>query len=136
MKYLYQRFRARRGQKVQVDFSKPTQIKLLGTRDFECYRKCRTNTYYGGHFEESPAIFSVPNDGEWVVVIEKGPMSAPIEVEGSVTILADESKLEENASVPAAETEVSLSEEENVNKENHPEEINVEQTAEEEETKD
>jgi hypothetical protein len=103
MKFLYQRFKARKGQKVQVDFSQPTKVKLLGSRDFDSYRKCRTNTYVGGKYDESPAIFQIPTDGEWVAVIEKGPASAPIEVEGKVILLGDDDDVQITNALDAPE---------------------------------
>lgn len=101
MKFLYQRFNARRGQKVQVEFSTPTKVKLLSSSDFDRYRKCRTNSYYGGQYEKSPAIFEVPNDGEWVAVIEKGTHYNPMEVEGKVTLLGDDANVKTTKALDA-----------------------------------
>lgn len=87
MKFLYQIFTAKRGQKVKVNFSQPTSVKLFKDKQFDKYKKCRTNTYRGGKYEDSPAVFEIPSDGKWIVVIEKGTHYNPIDIEGSVELL-------------------------------------------------
>jgi hypothetical protein len=103
MKFLYQKFDATKGQKVKVDFSKPTKVKMMNTVHFEKYRKSKTHTYVGGAFEKSPAVFEVPSDGRWVVVIEKGTHFKPLDLEGSVELHPVDSSLEVTRALDAPE---------------------------------
>ncbi len=50
-------------------------VMLLSPVDFQHYRNRRNFTYYGGHFDRSPARISVPNGGTWHLVLDLGGLT-------------------------------------------------------------
>lgn len=89
MKYLHRVFKAKKGTRIVVHFSEPTRVMLIGDYDYKKYKEHKTYNYRGGHFEESPHEFEIPNDGRWHIVIEKGGYFNPRPVVGSVEIYAE-----------------------------------------------
>ncbi|HVA98010.1 MAG TPA: DUF1883 domain-containing protein [Bacteroidia bacterium] len=84
MKYLHQIVKAHEGTVVTVNFDKPAKVMLLHNFDYIKYEKHHTYKYMGGHTEKSPAVFSIPADGTWHVVIELGSYFTPIKINASV----------------------------------------------------
>lgn len=76
----------KKGTLVKVTFSQPTKVKLMTTRNFDKYKKGRTHQYFGGHYDASPIEFTIPTDGNYNCVIEKGSFNSPIDVTGDVEI--------------------------------------------------
>ncbi len=87
MKFLTQTFSARKTYQIKVTFSEATSVKLMSKRNLDKYRKSQTHTYWGGHFDNSPVIFNIPNDGQWAVVVEKGTYHAPKDITASVEVI-------------------------------------------------
>jgi hypothetical protein len=87
MKYLHRVFKAKKGTRVVVNISQPARVLLLGDYQYKQYKEHKTYTYRGGMIEASKEEFTVPNDGLWHVVIEKGSYYNPMEISASVDIL-------------------------------------------------
>ena len=87
MKFLHQSFEAKRKEIIEVEIDVATSVKFMSGTSLKAYRMGKTNTYYGGRFEESPVRFVIPSDGVWNVVVEKGTYSAPIEVNAVCKLL-------------------------------------------------
>lgn len=87
MKFLTKTFSARKGDQAKVIVSQSTAVKLMSQRDLDKYRKCSTHTYWGGDFKETEIVFTIPGDGQWGVVVEKGTLANPIELEASVELV-------------------------------------------------
>jgi hypothetical protein len=71
-----------------VEIDTATKVKFMTGKELKAYRGGKTYSYYGGLFEESPVRFVVPYDAIWTVVVEKGTMKNPIEVQASVRRLS------------------------------------------------
>jgi hypothetical protein len=92
MKILQQAVKVRKNQIIQVHFDKPVVVKLLSKGMFPKYKNGVRHVCQGGFFEHSPAKFTVPYDGVWHAVIEKGSYFNPLSVKGRVEILPPEIK--------------------------------------------
>lgn len=92
MKILQQAVKAKRNQIIQVHFDRPVVVRLLSRNMFPKYKNGGRYVSQGGHFEESPARFTVPYDGTWHAVIERESHFNPIEVKGRVEVLPPEIK--------------------------------------------
>jgi len=86
MKYLHRSLKAKKGTHINVHFSEPTKVLLLGDYNYKKYKDCRTYDYRGGVLESSPHQFVVPNDGLWHVVVEKGSYYNPKNIVASVEV--------------------------------------------------
>jgi len=87
MKYLHRVFKAKKGTHVVVNISQPARVLLLGDYHYRQYKDHKTYSYRGGMIEGSKEEFTVPNDGLWHVVIEKGSYYNPMEITASVDII-------------------------------------------------
>lgn len=83
MKFLHKPFNAKKKDKIVVDFDKPTKVLMLHADEFKRYKAGRTYRYRGGAADKSPVEFTVPFDGKWHAVIEKGTFRHPLEVKGN-----------------------------------------------------
>jgi hypothetical protein len=87
MKILQQSVKVKRGSRVLVKFSKPTNIYLMTEVNFKRYKDGASFRRLGGEYKQSPAEFVAPYDGTWHAVIERGSHFNPIDVTGSVEVL-------------------------------------------------
>lgn len=86
MRLLHKPFKANRGQKIEVTFDHPTNVKFMTAENFKKYKKGKTHSFYGGWEENSPVIFKVPKAGVWHAIIEKGSFSNPMQIGGNAFI--------------------------------------------------
>lgn len=86
MKYLHRTLKAKKGTHITVHFSEPTKVLLLGDYQYKNYKEHRTYDYRGGSLEKSPQNFTIPNDGLWHVVVERGSYYHPKNIVASVEI--------------------------------------------------
>jgi len=87
MKFLHKPLKAQAGDVIRVEFSRPTRVLLIQSRQFEKYKKGKTYHYRGGESEKSPVEFTVPFDGVWHAIIEKGTFKNPIDVSGNAELI-------------------------------------------------
>jgi len=87
MKFLHKPFQAKAKDKIEVTFDRPTKVLLIEKREFERYKKGITYRYRGGYSENSPVEFTIPFDGVWHAVIEKGTYHHPINVTGNAKLI-------------------------------------------------
>jgi len=88
MKFLHQRFQAKKKEIIEVELDRPARVKFMTAREFKSYKNGRTHSYFGGRFEGSPVRFVLPFDSVWTVVVEKGTHADPIEVTASCKLHA------------------------------------------------
>ncbi len=60
------------GQVVEVTLGSAANVELLDGSNFSSFQAGRRRTYYGGHFNRSPARIIVPRSGTWYVVVHIG----------------------------------------------------------------
>lgn len=87
MKFLHVKFPGKKKEIVEVRISHSTRVKFMTAREFKRYSNARTHTYYGGTFEKGTVRFVLPFDSVWTVVVEKGTVSAPVEVTANCRLL-------------------------------------------------
>jgi len=87
MKFLHKPIKAQAGDIIKVDFSRPTKVLLIHSRQFEKYKQGKTYHYRGGEAEKSPKEFTVPFDGIWHAIIEKGTFKNPLDVSGNAELI-------------------------------------------------
>lgn len=86
MKFLHQPFMAKAKDRIVVDFDKPTVVLLIHSDQFKNYKGGKTYRYRGGHSENPSVEFTVPYDGVWHAIIEKGTYKNPLEVSGKAKL--------------------------------------------------
>jgi len=87
MKFLHQPFNAKEKERIVIDFDKPTKVLMVHASQINKYKGGRTFRYYGGYAEKSPVEFTVPFDGVWHAVIEKGTYNNPLEIKGKAKLV-------------------------------------------------
>ena len=87
MKFLHQRFPAKKKEIVEVELDRPARVKFMTAREFKSYKMGKTHSYFGGRFEDSPVRFVLPFDSVWTVVVEKGTHRSPEEVKAACKLL-------------------------------------------------
>ena len=87
MRFLHKPFTANAKDVVVVEFSAPTKILLLHSAEFKRYKGGRTYRYRGGFSEKSPIEFTIPHQGVWHAVIEKGTYRNPLQVTGNAKLI-------------------------------------------------
>ena len=92
MKILQQTIKAKRGSRVLVSFSQPTNVFLMTEVNFKRYKDGASHKRLGGKYDRSPAEFVAPYDGTWHAVIEKGSHFSPLNITGSVEVLPPKRK--------------------------------------------
>ncbi len=86
MKFLHKPLKAKSGERIIVEFDKPTKVLMVHSSQFNKYKGGRTYQYRGGFQEESPVEFKVPFEGVWHAIIEKGTYDKPLDVSGSARV--------------------------------------------------
>ncbi|MBK9759769.1 MAG: DUF1883 domain-containing protein [Flavobacteriales bacterium] len=87
MKFLHQKFQAKKKEIVEVRLDKPARVKFMTASEFKRYTGARTHTFFGGHFDAGTVRFVLPFDSVWTAVVEKGTLSNPVNVKASVKLL-------------------------------------------------
>jgi len=87
MKYLHQFLKAKKGMHLKVHFSQPAKVLLLGDANYRQYKEHRTYKYRGGELEQSPHKFTIPSDGTWHVVVERGSYYNPKNIVATVEVV-------------------------------------------------
>ena len=87
MKFLHQKFQGKKKEIVEVELSKPARVKFMTASEFKKYTGARTHTYFGGRFNKGTVRFVLPFDSVWTVVVEKGTVSAPVDVKASCSLM-------------------------------------------------
>lgn len=72
MKFLYRKYAGKRGGAIEVDLSAPAIVKFMTAKEFKNYGAGRTHTYYKGQEDGDAIRFTLPFDGVWHAVVEKG----------------------------------------------------------------
>lgn len=68
-----------RGETVEVTLNgNAANVKLMDTSNFRSYKNGGKYLYYGGYIKHSPYRISVPNYGNWNIVIDLGGYSGKI----------------------------------------------------------
>ena len=92
MKILQQPVKVKRGSRVVISFSQPSNIFLMTEVNYKKYKEGGNFSRLGGQYSKSPVEFTAPYDGTWHAVIEKGSHFSPTHVTGSVEVLSPLSK--------------------------------------------
>lgn len=87
MRFLHKPFSAKAKDKIEITFDKPTKVLLIEGSQFTRYKKGLTYRYRGGTAKKSPVSFTVPFDGTWHAIIEKGTYNRPLEVAGNAELI-------------------------------------------------
>ena len=87
MKFLHKPIKAKAGDTIKVEFSRPTRVLLIYAGQFGRYKKGKTYEYRGGNSDQSPVEFNVPFEGIWHAVIEKGSFRNPLQVTGNAHLI-------------------------------------------------
>lgn len=86
MKILSKSFLGKRKHVVTVHVDRPAHVKFFTPDQYKKYKGGLSHQYWGGHYDEMPAEFEVPYEGEYFAVVEKGTFANPIELEARVEI--------------------------------------------------
>ena len=70
MRFVHQRRHLNEGDIVQVDCDAQCNFMLLSDADYAAYQRVRPFKYCGGTFKRFPARITVPETGDWNIVID------------------------------------------------------------------
>ena len=87
MRFIHQRRALSKGDIVQVDCDAQCNFMLLSDADYAAYQRVRPFKYCGGTFKRFPARITVPETGDWNVVIDLA--GAKGEIRYNITIVID-----------------------------------------------
>lgn len=83
MRFLHGKVKARKGDVIKISISQPTRILVMTKVQYKRYANNRTFTYFGGQ-KDGGYDFSVPKDGYWHIIVEKGSYRSPMNIETTV----------------------------------------------------
>ncbi len=72
MKFLYNKYPAKKGEVIEVALSSPAKVKFMTAAEFRKYAGSRTHTYYRGREDGENVRIILPFDSVWHAVVEKG----------------------------------------------------------------
>ena len=87
MRFIHQRRHLNKGEVVQLDCDTQCNFMLLSDGDYAAYQKVRRFNYFGGTFKQFPARISVPESGDWNIIIDLA--GARGEIQYNITIVID-----------------------------------------------
>ena len=87
MRFIHQRRHLNKGEIVQVDCDTQCNFMLLTDADYAAYQQVRRFSYCGGTFKRFPARITVPETGDWNIIIDLA--GAKEEIQYNITIMID-----------------------------------------------
>ena len=87
MRFVHQRRRLYKGEIVQLDCDTQCNFMLLSDADYVAYQRIRRFKYSGGTFKKFPARISVPETGDWNIIIDFA--GAKGEIRHNITIVVE-----------------------------------------------
>ena len=85
MRFIHQRRTLNKGDIVQLDCDAQCNFMLLSDADYAAYQQVRRFAYCGGTFKHFPARITVPETGDWHIIIDLA--GAKGEIEYNITIV-------------------------------------------------
>ena len=87
MRFIHQRRHLNKGEIVQLDCDTQCNFMILTDGDYAAYQKVRRFNYCGGTFKHFPARISVPESGDWNIIIDLA--GARGEIQYNITIVIE-----------------------------------------------
>ena len=87
MRFIHQRRFLNKGAIVQLDCDTQCNFMLLSDAGYAAYQQVRRFKYYGGTFKHFPARITVPETGDWNIVIDLA--GAKSEIQYNITIVIE-----------------------------------------------
>jgi hypothetical protein len=72
MKFLYRKYPAKKKEIIEVRTDQPAMVKFMTAAEFKKYAGGRTHSYFKGQETDGAICFTLPYDGVWHAVVEKG----------------------------------------------------------------
>ena len=72
MKFLYRKYPAKKKEIIEVRTDQAATVKFMTAAEFKKYAGGRTHSYFKGQENEEAISFTLPYDGVWHAVVEKG----------------------------------------------------------------
>ncbi len=71
MSFIYQDLGQRlAGDRLETTLSTIANVRLMDAPNFEAYKNGAEHKYFGGLVKTSPSILTIPNEGQWFVVVD------------------------------------------------------------------
>ena len=86
-RFVHQRRYLNKGEIVQLDCTEQCNFMLLNDANYAAYRNVRRFHYLGGTFKRFPARITVPESGDWNIIIDLAGATA--EVQYNITIVIE-----------------------------------------------
>ena len=86
MSFIHQRRHLAKGAIVQLDCDTQCNFMLLTDGDYAAYQQVRRFKYCGGTFKRFPARITVPETGDWNIIIDLAGAKGDIEYNISIVI--------------------------------------------------
>jgi hypothetical protein len=87
MRFIHPRRKLEKGEIIQLDCDTQCNFMLLTDADYAAYQQIRRFSYYGGTFKHFPARITVPQTGDWNIIIDLA--GATREIQYNITIILD-----------------------------------------------
>jgi hypothetical protein len=87
MRFIHQRRHLNKGETVQLDCDTQCNFMLLTDADYRAYQRVQRFNYCGGTFKRFPARITVPETGDWNIIIDLAGASG--EIQYNITIVID-----------------------------------------------
>jgi|GEM_PF-3517563 len=72
MKFLYRKYPAKKKEIIEVRTDPAAMVKFMTAAEFKKYAGGRTHSYFKGQDVDGAICFTLPYDGVWHAVVEKG----------------------------------------------------------------
>ena len=72
MKFLYRKYPAKKKEIIEVRTDQVATVKFMTAAEFKKYAGGRTHSYFKGQDVDGAICFTLPYDGVWHAVVEKG----------------------------------------------------------------
>lgn len=87
MRFIHQRRPLNKGDIVQLDCDTQCNFMILTDGDYAAYQKVRRFSYCGGTFKRFPAQITVPETGNWNIIVDLA--GAKEEIQYNITVVID-----------------------------------------------
>ena len=125
MKFLYRKYPAKKKEIIEVRTDQSAQVKFMTAAEFKKYAGGRTHSYFKGQENDEAISFTLPYDGVWHAVVEKGTDPAMADITASSVLRMpdpEQEQLPEFIEEEGSAEPVDGSEEESVDREDSTEE--------------
>ncbi len=104
MKFLYRKYPAKKKEIIEVRTDQGATVKFMTAAEFKKYAGGRTHSYFKGQDVEGAICFTLPYDGVWHAVVEKGADGAMDQLSANCRLRMPDPEMERSQQAQLKET--------------------------------